>query len=164
MLHQKMAIIADSNSAPVHELCLANPNDMSRYSEWDIDFRQIEPGQMESKIFLRSSPRVSLVELHLSRGNHQLGCSPTDSVTFGLTSWKTLHSWQGAKIGTPGLLSFGTRSEFEGVSRPGFVGCPSTSLRRFWHACRINWACLFWTTICARRCCQFAAEREPFTG
>ena len=117
-----MAKTDDSSSTPVYELCLANPNDMSRYSEWDIDFRQIEPGQMESKIFLRSSPRVSLVELHLSRGNHQLGCSPTDSVTFGLTSWETLHSWQGAKIGTPGLLSFGTRSEFEGVSRPGFVG------------------------------------------
>ena len=122
MPHQKMAKIDDSSSTPVHELCLANPNDMSRYSEWDIDFRQIEPGQMESKIFLRSSPRVSLVELHLSRGNHQLGCSPTDSVTFGLPNWAALNTWQGAMIDTPGLLSFGTRSEFEAVSHPGFVG------------------------------------------
>lgn len=122
MPHQKLAKIDDSSSTPVHELCLANPNDISRYSEWDIDFRQIEPGQMGStKVILRSSPRVSLVEFHMNRGIHQRGCSPSNSVTFGLPVSAGLHSWQGAKIDNPGLVNFGMGSEFECVSGPEFV-------------------------------------------
>ena len=134
MPHQKLAKIDDGSSAadpagaadaagaPAHEICLADPNDISRYSEWDVDFRQIEPGQMETKIIFRSSPRVSLVEFLLDRGIHQQGCSPTDSVTFGLPVSPALHSWRGAEIDAPGLANFGTGSEFECVTGPGFVG------------------------------------------
>ena len=122
MPHQKLAKIDDNSSTPAFELDLADPNDISRYSEWDIDFRQIESGQMGStKVVLRSSPRVSLVEFHMNRGIHQMGCSPPDSVTFGLPVSAGLHSWQGAKIDTPGLVSFGTGSEFDCVSGPEFV-------------------------------------------
>jgi hypothetical protein len=89
---------ADAAATPVHEFCLADPNDISRHSEWRFDFRQIEPGPMETKIILRSSPGVTLVEFHLDRGFHQLGCSPTDTVTLGLPVTPALHSWRGAAI------------------------------------------------------------------
>jgi AraC-like DNA-binding protein len=106
----------------VRELCLTDPNDLNRHSEWDLDFRQIEPGPMNTKIILRPSPGITLVEFNMDRGVHQKGCSPTDTVTIGLPATPTLRSWRGTSVDTPGLLNFGSGSEFDCVTGPGFVG------------------------------------------
>jgi len=113
---------ADAATAPVHELSLADPNDLSRHSKWDLDFRQIEPGPMDTRIVLRSSPDITLVEFNLDRGVHQKGCSPADTVTLGLPATPTLHSWRGTSVDTPGLASFGSGAEFDCVTGPRFVG------------------------------------------
>jgi AraC-like DNA-binding protein len=113
---------AHAAAAPVHDVFLADPNHIGRHWEWGVDFRQIDPGPMQTRVVMRSGPRLRLLELHLDRGVHQQGCSPADTVTFGLPVTPSLRSWRGAAIDTPGLVNFGTGSEFECVSGPGFVG------------------------------------------
>ena len=119
---------ADAAAAPVHELCLADPNDIGHHSEWEFDFRQLDPGPSTTSVNIRASSRVTLVEFNFDRSFHQLGCSPTGSITFGLPVTPIIHSWRGAKIDTPGFVNFGTGSEFDCVTSPGFVGlCVSIS-------------------------------------
>ena len=50
-----------------------------------------------------------------------MGCSPTDTVSFGLPVSLALDSWRGMAIDTPGIVNFGMGAEFEGVTRPGFI-------------------------------------------
>ncbi len=119
--------IAESDGAgiigpPVHELILHDPNDINRQSEWDIDFRQIESGPMETRVVLRPSRNVTLLEIHMDRAVHQQGCSPIDAVTLGLPVSPALRSWHGTGFEAPGLLNFGTGSEFESVNSADFVG------------------------------------------
>jgi AraC-like DNA-binding protein len=109
-------------AAPTHELHLVDPNDLRHLSAWDIDFRQIEPGPMKTRIFARSSPRVTLLELHMDRAVHQQGCSPGGTITLGLPVTSALQSWRGAQVDTPGLINFGKGSAFEGVNGPDFAG------------------------------------------
>lgn len=113
---------AAAATAPVHEVCLADPNDMSRHSDWDFDFRQVEPGPVETKILLRSGTDITLMEFNINRGVHQKGRSPTETVNFGLPAAPAFHSWRGATVDTPGLVSFGRGAEFDLVTGPEFVG------------------------------------------
>jgi AraC-like DNA-binding protein len=107
---------------PVHELILHDPNDINRQSEWDIDFRQIESGPMETRVVLRPSRNVTLIEIHMDRAVHQQGCSPIDAVTLGLVDSSALRSWHGTEFEAPGLLNFGSGSEYESVNSADFVG------------------------------------------
>ena len=50
-----------------------------------------------------------------------MGCSPPDTFTFGVPVRPPLHSWRGAIIDTPGLVNFGTGSEYDSVTGHGFV-------------------------------------------
>lgn len=120
-------IIAESDGAgiirpPVHELNFYDPDDVNRHSGWDIDYRQIEPGPMKTRILIRPGQKVTLLEIHMDRAVHQRGCPPIDAVTLGLVDTPTLRSWHGAEFQAPGLLNFGTGSEYESVSFSDFVG------------------------------------------
>ena len=121
------SIIAGSNGAgiirpPVHELIFYDPNDINRHSGWDIDYRQIESGPMKTRVLLRPSRKVTLLEIHMDRAVHQRGCSPIDAVTLGLVDSPALRSWHGTGFEAPGLLNFGSGSEYESVSISDFVG------------------------------------------
>jgi AraC-like DNA-binding protein len=106
----------------VQTVYLSDPNDIRLLSEWDTDFRQIEPGPLETKIFFRSSPRLALLEMRMDRAVHQRGCSPGDRITLGLPVTSAIQSWRGAEVDTPGLINFGSGSAFEGVNGPDFAG------------------------------------------
>jgi len=116
---------------PAHELRLSAPNELARYSGWDVDFRQIEPGEMDTRVTVRPSRNVTLLEIHMDRAVHQQGCSPSDTVTLGLPLSPALRSWQGAAMESAGLLYFGTATEFDGVSGPGFEGLTVSILEPF---------------------------------
>jgi len=112
----------DAAVGSVSTVYLADPNDLSHHAVWDTDFRQIEPGPLKTKVFIRSSPRVSLLEFCLDRAVHQRGRSPEGTITLGLPVTPALLSWRGVKLDTPGLVNFGNGSEFEGVNGPDFAG------------------------------------------
>ena len=95
---------AGNISPPARELILCDPNDVNRLSGWDIDFRQIESGPMKTRVVLRPSEQVTLLEIHMDLVVHQQGCSPFDTVTFGLVDSPTLRSWHGTEFEPPGLV------------------------------------------------------------
>jgi AraC family ethanolamine operon transcriptional activator len=113
---------ADVAASSTHKLYLADTNYISHHSAWECDFRQIDPGRATTSVIIRASPRVALVEFNFDRSFHQVGCSPTDCITFGLPVTPTIHSWRGAKIDIPGFVNFGMGSEFDCVTGPGFIG------------------------------------------
>lgn len=100
---------------------LMEPNELNRQSNWEVDFRQIEPGEMDTRILVRESQNVALLEIHMDRAMHQRGYSPNDAVTVGLPFTPTLRSWLGAEVESPGLVYFGTAEEFDGFSVSGFA-------------------------------------------
>ncbi|MEM7223517.1 MAG: helix-turn-helix domain-containing protein [Pseudomonadota bacterium] len=95
---------------------------MNCYSKWEVDFRQIEPGAMVTEVTVRPGAQVTLLEIAMDRAVHQAGCSPRDVVTLGLPLTPALRRWRGEESGSPGLLTFGSGADFEGVSDPDFVG------------------------------------------
>lgn len=101
---------------------LSEPNDLNRLSMWDIDFRQIEPGQMKTVIRTRSGNSVNLIELGMSKAVHQNGVSPKGKISLGLPCLASLSTWQGQNIDTAQLVSFGSSDEFDGVGFGEFRG------------------------------------------
>ena len=111
-----------ASAPPARTLRLAEPNEMNYYSKWDVDFRQIEPGAMLTEVTVRPGARVMLLEISMNRSVHQAGLSPREMVTLGLPLTPALRRWRGTGEDTPGLLTFGSGADFDGISDPGFVG------------------------------------------
>ena len=101
---------------------LSEPNDLNKLSLWDIDFRQIEPGQMKSAVKVRSGKSVNLIELGMSKAVHQNGVSPKGQISLGLPRQKSLSMWQGQNMETAQFVSFGSSGEFDGVGFGAFRG------------------------------------------
>lgn len=133
---------------PVNTFCLPDPNFLSRYSAWDLDFLQIESGPMETKALLRADPDLALVDIQMNRRVCQRGVSPSAGVTFGLPLHPTLSSWRGKPLETNGLLNFGSGREFECVSNAEF------------NAFTISLSQRFLETLCRQSGMPFPAEVE----
>jgi AraC-like DNA-binding protein len=103
-------------------LQLPDPNQLSGFSSWQLDFRQIETGAMETRVNVRRGSLLTLLDIRMSRAVHQTGAAPADEVTFGLPLSPSLAQWLGVDLGPSPLLAFGSGAEFSGLSRPGFHG------------------------------------------
>lgn len=123
--------MSDMHTAPVHEVLLDEPNQLSRLGGWEIDFRQLQAGDMQTKVVLRPGNNVSLLELHMSRGVHQRGTSPVGALTLGLPVTPALHNWNGNPIETPDLVNFGMGREFDAVNGANFAGLTITISEAF---------------------------------
>jgi methylphosphotriester-DNA--protein-cysteine methyltransferase len=62
------------------------------------------------------------MEFQINVGTHQRGCSPDNAVTLGIPVTPALKSWRGMELNGPGIVNFGSGSEFEGVSGRAFGG------------------------------------------
>ena len=111
-----------SDSAPPVAMTLHEPNDINTFSAWEIDFRQIESGAMETKVTVRAGPTVTLLNISISRAVHQTGVSPKGVLTFGLFRPNNIIVWQGQDTSAAELLSFGSSDPFDGVSATQFCG------------------------------------------
>lgn len=118
------------SSPPIFEFRLPEPNDMNRYSNWEIDFRQIDAGAMETRVLLRPGAHVTLLEIGLPRSVHQQGCSPGDAVTLGLPT-SSLRYWNGKELDSPCLVNFGSGREFDCVNSEDFNGLTISISRPF---------------------------------
>jgi len=107
---------------PVFEFRLQDPNEMNGQSDWDIDFRQIDPGPMETRVLLRPHADITVIDITMSKSVHQMGCSPKGFVTFGLADASGLRSWNGHRPDGPNLLFFGSGRDYESVNHPHFSG------------------------------------------
>lgn len=104
------------------EMCLADPNLLDRVSTWSLDFRQLEPGPMTTRIRLRQGRVLNLLEIAMDRAVHQTGLAPPGTVSFGIPLSEGINHWHNRHPDPDGLLSFGTTDGFEGVSNASFQG------------------------------------------
>jgi len=111
-----------SDVAPPLAIQLNEPNDLNKLSQWDIDFRQIQLGPMNTTIKVRSGQAMSLLEIDMSRAVHQTGVSPKGQISIGLPSRNSLSTWQGQDTKASQLISFGNSQEFDGVGNGKFHG------------------------------------------
>jgi len=110
------------SSVPPVVMSLLEPNDINSFSPWEIDFRQIESGAMETKVTVRTGLTVMLLNISMSRAVHQTGVSPKGLLTFGLFRPNNISVWQGQDTSAAELLSFGSSDPFDGMSATQFCG------------------------------------------
>jgi len=107
-------------STPAAKMSLDEPNEINQLSPWEVDFRQIEAGTMETQVSTRSGASMSLLAISMSNVVHQTGVSPRGMLTVGITQPNQIKTWQGSDSSSAELLSFGSAIPFDGVSATGF--------------------------------------------
>lgn len=106
----------------VAEVSLPEPNLIAKMSPWSMNFRQLEPGPMQTSIRVREGRIVSLLEISMNRGIHQQGAVPPGTLSFGVPMSRNSVRWQGMKVQEGSFLTFGGNSGFEGISDRDFHG------------------------------------------
>ncbi|RBW63023.1 helix-turn-helix transcriptional regulator [Ruegeria sp. A3M17] len=104
------------------EVTLRDPNQAEEITPWQMNFRQIEPGELQTRLTVVGDETFSVTEIALSLAVHQQGIPPAGTLTFGRATEDRLHRWQGRKSQRSQLLSFGTINGFDSVSHAGFIG------------------------------------------
>lgn len=114
-------------NAYLPELVLnAEFNDMGRYGEavaWDLDFRQIEPGQLKARARMVAARDCQVLFVHFNRAFHQVGESPRDRFTFGLTGNQLAEfRWCDRRAAAGTLLNFNLDAGFDSRTARNFNG------------------------------------------
>lgn len=107
--------------API-SIVVDHPNEMSAATEWDLDFHQIEPGPLQTKLCLFGTDNLQLAHLRMSKMVRQTGRPPIGWMTFGITDATTIKSWQNKQLDRSSLLCFGAQDGFESTSLAGHDG------------------------------------------
>lgn len=94
---------------------------------WDMDFRQLDPGELDARVTVFGGKDVQLARFHFNRKFHQVGSAPKGMLTFGFLEPDTpATSWSGNRTAGGSLLNFNSSKEFDGVTDAGFVGTTVT--------------------------------------
>jgi len=89
--------------------------------DWDADFRQLDRGPLNARLLQAATGTVRLTEARFDRRIEQRGSSPNGFVTVAVpigTDPKII--WRQRQIGSGAVLIYGSGSEIDGASRPGF--------------------------------------------
>lgn len=108
--------------APAMALSLDHPNMIGDFTPWEVDFRQLDPGRLSTKINVRSGHSVSALNITMNQRVHQRGVSPDGWMTFGIPSKGAVDKWLSRDVTDNAFLSFGDSDGFDGVSTAGFTG------------------------------------------
>ncbi|WP_171675749.1 helix-turn-helix domain-containing protein [Ruegeria sp. HKCCD4332] len=108
--------------APAIALDFDHPNMIGDFTPWEIDFRQLDPGRLSTRIKVRSGHSVSALNIAMNQRVHQRGVSPSGWITFGIPSQGAVERWQTKDVTDSAFLSFGDSDGFDGVSTAGFTG------------------------------------------
>lgn len=106
----------------VQSMELPDPNLLTELSPWDLRYHQIEPGRIKVDIAMLAGNMLNVLEFKSNLGLHQLGGGPVGAVTMGIPISGDLPKWRQNDVSPGTLLSFGTGTEFEGISRGAFHG------------------------------------------
>ncbi|SMP34802.1 helix-turn-helix domain-containing protein [Shimia sagamensis] len=95
---------------------------INNISDWDIDFRQTEPGALQTRLDFRSGNDVTLMDISMSHAVHQTGVSPKGFISVGLVRPNRIKSWNGCDFSASELVCFGNTKPFDGVGTTRFRG------------------------------------------
>ena len=126
--------VSDKNAFSAAKLELGHPNEIADVAPWDIDFQQIEPGEMAIKMALLGSEDLMLTHHSMSKAAHQRGASPDGWLTFGIADQATTKSWQGSAISDLALLAFSSKDGFESHSLSGHSGITLSVSKKYLYA------------------------------
>ncbi len=104
------------------DLNLVDPNDAAILTPWQLDYRQIEPGKLRTRLKVVANGTISLTDIKMSHSVHQRGVPPPGTLTFGRVSDFNSFQWHGRRLMQPRLMSFGTSDGYESTSSGGFNG------------------------------------------
>jgi len=114
------------NSNHGHGFLIASAfKDIDRFAEvgrsWDVDFRQLDPGNLDARLLQVSAGTVQLMEARFNRRIEQQGCSPPDSYTIAVPlGTQPRLVWRRRQVPAGSILIYRPGSEIDGASRPGF--------------------------------------------
>lgn len=105
----------------LHQFC----NDFDQYCEnvrdWDLDFRQLEPGLFSSERLSFGNARFIFSHTKLGRSLLQRGTTPPGLVTFGLLANPGIKiNWRNVNINGDYLFIFPPDGELYGITRSDF--------------------------------------------
>jgi AraC-like DNA-binding protein len=107
---------------PVTPVVLDHPNEIGALTPWQVDFRQLDPGRLHTRIAVSSGRSVSALHISMSQRVHQRGASPNGWTTVGIPLHGGIDTWQGKTLTQAALLAFGDSDGFDGVSTAAFSG------------------------------------------
>ena len=88
---------------------------------WDIDFRQLDRGALDTQLEMIMLASANLMRLRFSRSFHQQGALIPGFRTFGfLDQGVSGTRWYGRDVDDSSFLSFHPEGEFEAVAASGF--------------------------------------------
>lgn len=90
---------------------------------WDIEFRQLDAGQLNAQATVIAGQDVQIVKFNLNKGFHQLGAGPEGMLTFGILDVNIPKiTWCSEDMPGGTLANFNLDSGFDCVSGAGFKG------------------------------------------
>lgn len=107
---------------PILAMEFRDPNQISKVSPWELDFRQIEPSLMKTWVRVRQGSYLSAMELGVNRAVHQTGIAPAGTVTMGISLSAGVARWGASSDPTNRLLGFGGQDGFDGLTDAAFHG------------------------------------------
>ena len=119
---QNASPLRSDGVASTMTLVFDHPNMIGDFTPWEIDFRQLDPGRLSTRITVRSGHAVSALNIAMNQRVHQRGVSPKGWMTFGIPSKGAVDKWLAKDITDSAFLSFGDSDGFDGVSTAGFTG------------------------------------------
>ena len=89
---------------------------------FDLNFRQLEAGQLNAQILLLAGPRNLAIRVEFDRKFHQRGCPPPGILTFGLPDQESGPlRWNGREAKPGALINF-NNGRLDGVNSGNFGG------------------------------------------
>ena len=89
--------------------------------EWDLDYRQIEPGRFDSELLMAGSSRIQFVRARLGKRIIQKGAPPAGMRSFGLLVARNIQIfWRGRRVTEDDLFVFPVGGELESVTQNDF--------------------------------------------
>ena len=87
---------------------------------WDLDFRQIDTGPLESRVTTFGAEAFRITRLEFNRAFHQLGQPPAGVLSLGLPDPSSnLLRWNGRETASSVLINFNCATHLDVVNSPG---------------------------------------------
>ena len=112
------------NSFPESYLIRQHFTDVEEFGEtvreWDLDFRQLNPGDLDCDLLQAGVDDMHLTHVNFARRIDQRGISPAAGRTFALLDRPSTLEWCGRQIDQNDIMAFHPSGEYESASAPGF--------------------------------------------
>jgi len=119
-----MTVADETRSAPqiVLNQRFSDINALGEAVDWDLDFRQLEPGKLNARVVLIAGHHCSATRFEFNRKFHQRGCPPSGVLTFGFPDRKSGSlRWNGEEA-EPGALFNFNNGRLDGVNPGNLCG------------------------------------------